>query len=143
MKNRFPLEVVLLIRRNAEAAQAMKLKAIKEKRLELLEQLDGTRAEIELLAARRPEQGTAFELASGQKYSELLYRRCALILNEIQKASAREAEQRKELMAALKERKKIEKLKESWAGKRAGELSKIETAEMDETARFQFAREAL
>ena len=64
-----------------------------------------------------------------------------MTLHEIEKAAAREAAQRKVLLAALMERKKIDKLKEIWADKRAREEDKIEAREMDETARFQFSRE--
>jgi len=140
MRNKFPLEAVLMLRRNMEALQAVKLKEIKDKRRVLLEELSGVGEEIGRLASEKPSLSSAFELASGQKYSELLYRRCDLIRSEIQKTAARESAQRKELLAALKERKKMEKLKEIWAEKRALELAKAEAVEMDETARVQFAR---
>lgn len=143
MKNRFPLDVVLMVRKNAEDKHAVLLKAIMEKRSELLESLRVMRAAIEQLGERRVEQVMAYELASGQKYREMLYKRCNMILAEIEKVSAQESRQRKELMNALKERKKLEKLKDIWAGKLALKLAKIESVEMDETARFQFAREAL
>lgn len=143
MKNRFPLDVVLMVRRNSEDKHAVRLKAIMEKRSELLESLRVMRRAVEQLEERRAEQVAAFELASGQKYREMLYKRCNSILAEIEKVGAQESAQRKELMNALKERKKLEKLKDIWAGKLALKLEKIESAEMDETARFQFAREAL
>ena len=141
MKNKFPLEVVLTIRRNEETSQAMKLEAIKEKRRALLEKLDEVRLEIEVQGKRSPKLFSAFELLSGQRYNELLYRRSATMLSEIEKTAVREAAQRKALLSALMERKKIDKLKELWRDKRARELDRTEAREMDETARFQFSRE--
>ncbi len=141
MKNIFPLDVVLKIRRNEEGVQALKLAAIKERRRILLEQLYELRLAIDLQEKRRPEQSSAFELATGQKYSELLYKKGAMTLLEIQKADASEDVQRKILLAALMERKKIDRLRELWADKRAREQNKTEAREMDETARFQFSRE--
>jgi flagellar export protein FliJ len=142
MTNKFPLDMVLTLRRNEETSQALKLEALKEKRRCLLEQLDEVKLEIEQQGKLRPERSSAYELASGQKYCELLYRRGVTMLLEIEKAAAREVAQRKVLLAALIERKKIDKLKELWADKRARAESKAEAREMDETARFQFSREA-
>lgn len=131
-----------MMRRNAEAVQAIKLKELLEKRRCLLAELQVIRREIEEYDASLPKAGSVSEMLSARRYGETLFRRADLIQGELKKNSTREAEQRKMLLGALKERKKMDKLKEIWEFKRARELAKSEAAEMDETARVQYAREA-
>ena len=131
-----------MLRRNAEAAQAVKLKEILEKRRGLLSELQVVRREIEAYDAASPGACGAAEMLSARRYGELLFRRADLLETELRKNSIREAERRKELLGALKERKKMDRLKEIWALKRARDLARAEASEMDETARTQYAREA-
>lgn len=131
-----------MMRRNAEAAQAIKLKEILEKRRGLMAELQDIRREIESYDASLPEAGSAADMLSARRYGETLFRRADLLQAELRKNSTRESEQRKVLLGALKERKKMDKLKEMWEFKRAKAFARVEASEMDETARVQYVREA-
>lgn len=141
MNGKFSLETVLTIRRNEESVQAGRLEAIRGKKRELAEKLGEVKAELAVQARSLPGAAKAFELLSGQRYRELLYRRLAVVNSEIEKTSERERLQRETLAAAVRERKKIERLRELWADRLRKAEEKAEALQMDETARFQFARE--
>lgn len=141
MNWKFPLETLLTIRRNEEAAQGVKLEALKARRREMMEKLWEIRSELNKQNDSFPAGGTAFEMTWNARYADLLLRRLEAATGELEKAGACEEVQRKALLAAMKERKKIEKLREMWAEKIEKARNKAETLEMDETARFQFARE--
>jgi len=141
MNGKFPLETLLTIRRNEEAAQGVKLETLKAQRRELMGKLWELRSELGKQNNSFPAAGTALEMTWNARYADLLLRRLKTATGELEKAGAREEVQRKALMAAMKERKKVEKLREIWADKLEKAWNKAEMLEMDETARFQYARE--
>lgn len=141
MNGKFPLETLLTIRRNEEAAQGVKLEALKAKRRETAEKLWAIRTELSRQNDAFPGGGTAFEMTWNSRYADLLLRRMKTATGDLEQAGAREEAQRKVLLAAMKERKKIEKLRDMWQERLEKAWNKAEALEMDETARFQFARE--
>lgn len=144
MKNKFPLEVVLTVRRNAEGSQALRLEDIKRRRREMRDQIDAAQREIESLETGRGSAAlSASDLLPLQRWREKLYLEIERLRLDDHKAAREEELQRKALEAAMRERKKLERMKERWAERRALALAKAEAAEMDEIGRFQWIREAV
>lgn len=144
---RFRLQPVLSYKERLTDAAQLELARAQERRLaaerKLAEALVRREAQAEALRALL-EPGEALDLSTveqGQRHLELLDQRVATCRDELVTCRREEAEQRERAVAALREQKSLERLREYQAGRERAEAERGEAKLHDESALQRYTRQ--
>lgn len=141
MKFRFPLQTVLRIRRHEESAQK-KLFADAQRVVQAINE-EITRKETDLLeftTAKSPDVFKASDLERRYAYMHDIHRQQFELGNELKKAEAEAAKERKKLVEAHRKTKILENLENKKRLEFIAEQNRQEMIALNETATIRFNR---